>query len=142
MKSISNYSLYHHLCIHVMFILLLHDFVLLFIVLLFLLVCNDVNAQKSTLLLISKSSTFKGNPLKGSQSKLLSLLSNLFFKNKASVLEHFDPILRTQYSLLACLYQYCYPMLGFTSTCYSMPCNPGIGSYKLLFIVLVFLACM
>ena len=36
MKSISNYSSYHHLCIHVMFILLLHDFVLLFIVLLFL----------------------------------------------------------------------------------------------------------
>ena len=21
------------------------------------------------------------------------------------------------------------PMIGFTSTCYSMPCNPGIGSY-------------
>ena len=105
MKTISNYSSHHHLCIHVIFILLLHDFVLLFIVLLFLLVCDDVYEQKSTLLLISKSSTFKGNPLKGSQSKLLSLLSNLFFKNKASVLDHIDPILRTQYSLLACLCQ-------------------------------------
>ena len=85
--------------------IVLHVFVLLFIVLLFLLVCDDVYAQKSTLLLNSNSSTFKVNPLKGSQSKLLNLLSNLSLKTKASVLDHIYPILRTQYSLLACLYQ-------------------------------------